>query len=181
MIRKQALHLCVWLYCFFLGIIQFPMLFFKPTCIAVQFASPILQYTLFLVDDCFSIHPGDSCLFPASLAIQREEHQRRIPVDLRARVCSAGRTFYPLGMSFFFLHYGTFFRIQAALTQFHASSQVTMSGTEKVFSSPVVMMISSPDCASTGICKNSHLFQISAKLSSFLRNLFTVASLSFVM
>ena len=181
MIRKQALHLCVWLYCFFLGIIQFPMLFFKPTCIAVQFALPVLQYTLFLVDDCFSIRPGDSCLFPAALAIQRKEHQRRIPVDLRARVCSAGRTLYPLGIPLFFFHHGTFFGIQAALTQFHTSSQVTMSGTEKVFSSPVVMMISSPDCASTGICKNSHLFQISTKLSSFSRNLFTVASLSLVM
>ena len=166
---------------YFLDIIQFPMLFFKPTCIAVQFASPVLQYTSFLVDDCFSIRPGDSCLFPAALAIQREEHQCRIPVDLRARVCSAGRAFYPFGMSFFFLHHGTFFGIQAAHTQCHTSSQVTMSGTEKFFSSPVVIMISSPDCASTGICKNSHLFQISAKLSSFLRNLFTVASLSFVM
>ena len=174
MIRKQALRFCVWLYCFFLGIIQFPMLFFKPTCIAVQIALPVLQYTSFLVDDCFSIRPGDSCLFPAALAIQREEHQRRIMVDLRARVCSAGRTFDPFGMSFFFFHHGTFFGI-------HTSSHVTMSGTEKVFSSPVVMMISSPDCASTGICKNSHLFQISTKLSSFLRNLFTVASLSFVM
>ena len=174
MIRKQALRLCVWLYCFFLGIIQFPMPFFKPTCIAVQFSSPVLQYTSFLVDDCFSIRPGDSCLFPASLAIQREEHQRRIPIDLRSRVCSAGRTFDPFGMSFFFFHHGTFFGI-------HTSSHVTISGTEKVFSSPVVMIMGSPDCASTGICKNSHLFQISTKLSSFSRNLFTVASLSFVM
>ena len=154
---------------------------FKPTCIAVQFASPVLQYTSFLVDDCFSIRPGDSCLFPAALAIQRKEHQRRIPIDLRARVCSAGRTLYPLGMPLRFFHHGTFFGIQAALTQCHTSSQVTMSGTEKVFSSPVVMIMGSPDCASTGICKNSHLFQISTKLSSFLRNLFTVASLSFVM
>ena len=181
MIRKQTLRLCVWLYCFFLGIIQFPMLFFKPTCIAVQVASPVLQYTSILIDDCFSIRPGDSCLFPAVLAIQWEEHQRRIMVDLRARVCSAGRTFYPLGMPLLFFHHGTFFEIQAAHTRCHTSSQVTISSTEKVFSSPVVMTISSPDCASTGICKNSHLFQISAKLSSFLRNLFTVASLSLVM
>lgn len=149
MIRKQALRFCVWLYCFFLGIIQFPMLFFKPSCIAVQFASPVLQYTSFLVDDCFSIRPGDSCLFPAALTVQRKEHQRRITIDLRACVCSAGRTFDPFGMSFFFLHHGTFFRIQAALTQCHISSQVTMSGTEKVSSSPTVKMIGSPVCAST--------------------------------
>ena len=122
---------------------------FKPTCIAVQFASPVLQYTSFLVDDCFSIRPGDSCLFPAALAIQRKEHQRRIPVDLRARVCSAGRTFNPFGMPLRFFHHGTFFGIQAVLTQCHTSSQVTMSGTEKVSSSPTVKMIGSPVCAST--------------------------------
>ena len=104
---------------YFLDIIQFPMLFFKPTCIAVQFASPVLQYTSFLVDDCFSIRPGDSCLFPASLAIQREEHQRRIPVDLRARVCSAGRTLYPLGMPLLFFHHGTFFIMLTAHHMFN--------------------------------------------------------------
>ena len=113
LIRKQALRLCVWLYCFIFWILFGFQYFFKPTCIAVQFASPVLQYTSFLVYNCFSIRPGDSCLFPAALAVQREEHQRRIPVDLRARVCSAGRTLDPFGMSFFFLHPGTQFHSKA--------------------------------------------------------------------
>lgn len=88
---------------------------FKPTCIAIQVALPVLQYTSFLVDDCFSIRPGNSCLFPAALAVQREKYQRRIPVDLRARVCSAGRTLYPLGIPLFFFHHGTFLNSKYSL------------------------------------------------------------------
>ena len=92
---------------------------FKPTCIAIQVALPVLQYTSFLVDDCFSIRPGNSCLFPAALAVQREKYQRCILIDLCACIGSTGRTLYPLGMSFFFLHHGTFFIMLTAHHMFN--------------------------------------------------------------
>lgn len=43
---------------------------------------------------------------------------------------------------------------------FTSSAHVIIFGTEKVFSSPVVMIFSSPVCASMGICEKPYVFQI---------------------
>lgn len=43
---------------------------------------------------------------------------------------------------------------------FASSAHVIIFGTEKVFSSPVVMIFSSPVCASMGICEKPYVFQI---------------------
>lgn len=114
--RKQALCLCIWLFCFVF--FRFYSVFSAVSisrCNAVQFDPCVLQYTSFFVDGYLSICPSDPCLFLTLGAIQRKKHQRSILVDLCARVRPTVRTFDPLRPSFFLFHHGTFFIIIAAL------------------------------------------------------------------
>ena len=114
--RKQALCLCIWLFCFVIfRIYSVFSTVSDPMCIAVQFDPCVLQYTSFFVDGYLSICPSDPCLFFTLGAIQRKKHQCRILIDLCARVRPADGAFDPLRPSFFFFHHGTFFIILAAL------------------------------------------------------------------
>ena len=103
--RKQALCLCIWLFCFVIfRIYSVFSTVSDPMCIAVQFSLCVLQYTSIFADGCLSICPGNPCLFLTLRAIQRKKHQRSILVDLCACVRPAGGTFDPLGISLFFFH-----------------------------------------------------------------------------